>query len=117
VGSGRTATQILPPESLPAGIGISFQGDIEATISVDLRGPFLASVAPSGASAGDTVTVTFVADDGSPGGTITTAPLGGGEDALALAGLLNVQIAANADLAGKVRFAEEGGALKLVVED
>lgn len=117
VGTGRTATEIVAPSSLPVGIGISFRGDIEATISVDLRGPFLAAAVPSGASAGDTVTVAFVADDGSPGGTITTAPLAGGEDAQALAGLLNDQIAAHADLAGKVRFAEEGGALKLVVEE
>lgn len=116
-GVGRTPTEVLTPPNLPVGLGISFQGDIETAISVDLRGPFLASAAPSGAGAGDTVTVTFAADDGSPGGEITTEPLAGGEDASALAGLLNDQIAAQSDLAGKVRFAEQAGALKLLVED
>jgi flagellin-like hook-associated protein FlgL len=117
IGIGRTPTEIIPPPNLPVGLGISFQGDIEAAISVDLRGPFRALAPPSGVGAGDTVTVTFTADNGSPGGTIATPPLAGGEDALALAGLLNDQIAVHPDLAGKVRFAEEGGALKVVVED
>ncbi len=117
IGAGRTATETAAATNLPVGLGISFQGDVEGAISVDLRGPFLASVAPSGAGAGDTVTVSFTADDGSPGGTITTQPLAGGEDAAAIAVLLNTQIAANPNLAGKVRFAEDGGALKLVVDD
>ena len=117
IASGRTATEIVAAPNLPVGLGISFQGDIEAAISVDLRGPFVAPAAPSGASPGDTVTVTFTADNGSPGGTIVTPALAGGEDALALSGLLNAQIAAQPDLAGKLRFAEEGGALKLIVED
>ena len=117
IGAGRTATEIPATPNLPVGLGISFQGDVEGAISVDLRGPFVASVAPSGAAAGDIVTVSFTADDGSSNGTITTPPLSGGEDALALAGLLNAEIGANPDLAGKLRFVDGGGALKLVVED
>jgi flagellin-like hook-associated protein FlgL len=117
IGSGRTATEIVALPSLPVGIGLSFRGDVETAISVDLRGPFLASAAPSGAGAGDTVTFVFTADDGSSGGTITTPPLTGGEDALAITGLLNAQIAATPSLAGKLRFAEDGGKLKVVVDD
>lgn len=117
IGAARPATEVVAAPNLPVGLGISFQGDVEAAISIDLRGPFLAPAAPSGAVAGDTVTVTFVAHDGSPGGTITTAPLAGGEDAGALAALLNAELAAQPDLAGKLRFADDSGALKLVVDD
>jgi len=117
IGIGRTATEVVAAPNLPVGLGISFQGDVEAAISVDLRGPFRAAASPSGAGTGDTVSVSFTADDGSPAGTITTPPLAGGENAAALASLLNAEIAANPDLAGKVRFADDGDALKLVVED
>lgn len=114
---GRTATETVVSPALPVGIGISFQGDVETAISVDLRGPFLAAAAPSGAAAGDVVTVNFTSDDGSIVESISTAALTGGEDALAIAALLNAQISANGNLDGKVRFADEGGALKLVVDD
>lgn len=117
VGVGRTPTETVAPPTLPVGVGISFQGDVEGAISVDLRGPFLATTAPSGATAGDTVSVTFTSDDGSIVETVTTASLAGGEDATAIAELLNAEIADDPDLDGQLRFADEGGSLKLVVDD
>jgi flagellin-like hook-associated protein FlgL len=117
VGVGRTATEKVSAPALPIGVGLAFQGDIEGALSVDLRGPFVAAVTPSGATAGDTVSVTFTTDDGSVIESVTTAALAGGEDAAAIAALLNIEIAANPALAGQVRFSDEGGSLKLVVDD
>ncbi len=117
VGNGRTATTAVAPASLPVGLGVSFSGDVEGVVNVDLRGPFLASAAPSGATAGDTVTVNLTSDDGSIVQSITTAPLAGGEGATAIAAALNAEIAANPALAGAVSFSDDGGALKLAVSD
>lgn len=117
IGVGRTATETVTAPALPVGVGISFQGDVEGAISADLRGPYLASAAPSGATVGDTVSVTFTSGDGSIVETVTTAALAGGDDATAIAALLNAEIANNPKLAGQLRFGDEGGSLKLVVDD
>ncbi len=117
VGVDRSTTDTVTQPALPIGVGIAFQGDIEGAISVDLRGPYLAPVAPSGAASGDTVSVTFTSDDGSVVESITTAALAGGEDAAAIAALLNTEITANPALAGQLRFEDEGGSLKLIVDD
>lgn len=116
-GAGRTVPAVAPAPSPPIGIGVSFSNGIDAVIAVDLKGPFVAAAAPSGALAGDTLAVSFTADDGSVAASITTPPLAGGENAAALAGLLNAEIAANPDLAGKVSFADQGGSLAVVVSD
>ncbi len=54
---------------------------------------------------------------GSINESITTAGLTGSEDTAAVALALNTQISANANLAGKLTFSDEGGNLKLVVSD
>ena len=117
-GQGRTAPPSgAAPASPPVGLGIAFSGDLDAVLSVDLPGPFLAAAAPSGASAGDTVSVRFQSADGAIDQTIALPPLSGGETAAALASGLNAGIAANPDLAGKVKFVDQGGALQLEVAD
>ncbi len=117
VGAGRAATTAVADPALPVGLGISFGGDIEGVLSVDLRGPYLAPASPSGALAGDTVAVSFASDDGTIAESITTAPLAGGEDATAIAAALNAAITANPALAGLASFSNEGGALKLTVSN
>lgn len=118
IGSGRTAgtTGASTPAS-PVSVQVDFSNGLSGSITTDLNSFFVASAAPSGAGAGDTVSVTFVSEDNSINETITTAALAGGEDAAAIAALLNTQITANANLNGKVSFSDEGGNLKLVVSD
>ncbi|MBI1358335.1 MAG: flagellar hook-associated protein 3 [Acidobacteria bacterium] len=116
-GQGRTVPTAAAAPNPPIGIGLAFSGGLDAVISVDLRGPFVAAAPPSGALAGDTLSVTLTADDGSVAGTLSPPALSGGEDATALAGLLNAEIAANPALDGKVSFQDIGGALSLVVDD
>ncbi len=116
-GSGRTAATAGGQPAPPVGVGVSFAGDVQGTISADLTGFFVASSAPAGAAAGDTVSVTLVSDDGAINETITTAAFAGGEDATAIAALLNAEIAANSELAGNFSFSNEGGALKLTQSD
>lgn len=118
VGSGRTPqTSGLPPSPLPVGLGVSFSGGLDTSIGVDLEGFFVASAAPATVTAGDVVSITFESKDGAISETVSAGPLAGGEDASALAGLLNGQIAANPALAGLVALDEEGGALKVEVSD
>jgi flagellin-like hook-associated protein FlgL len=117
-GSGRTAPPSgALPASPPIGIGVAFSGDLGGVLSVDLPGPFLAPAPPSGAAAGDVVAVRFQSVDGAVDETLTLPPLAGGESAAALAASLNAGIAANATLAGKVRFVDQGGALQFEVSD
>ena len=116
-GSGRTPATAGAQPTPPVGVGVSFAGDVQGTISADLTGYFVASAAPAGATAGDTVSVTLVSDDGSITETITTAAFAGGEGAAAIAALLNTEIAANPELAGNFSFSDEGGALKLTQSD
>ena len=118
IGSGRTAgTTGASTSASPVSVQVDFSNGLTGSITADLNSFFVASAAPSGAGAGDTVSVTFVSEDNSINETITTAALAGGEDAAAIAALLNTQITANANLNGKVSFSDEGGNLKLVVSD
>ncbi len=118
IGSGRTAgTTGSATPSPPVSVQVDFSGGLTGSISADLDSFFVASAAPSGIGAGDTVSVTFVSKDGSINESITTAGLTGSEDTAAVALALNTQISANANLAGKLTFSDEGGNLKLVVSD
>ncbi len=118
IGSGRTAgTTGSATPSPPVSVQVDFSGGLTGSISADLDSFFVASAAPSGIGAGDTVSVTFASKDGSINETITTAGLTGSEDTAAVALALNTQISANANLAGKLTFSDEGGNLKLVVSD
>ncbi|MEZ5394964.1 MAG: hypothetical protein R2724_19370, partial [Bryobacterales bacterium] len=80
-------------------------------------GPFLAAAPPAGATPGDIVSIRFQSTDGAIDQTIAAPPLSGGENAAALAAAFNAQIAANPQLAGKVGFVDQGGALQLEVRD
>lgn len=121
MGSGRTAG--LTGAATPApkvSVDVDFSGNASlegVSISAELESFFVASAAPATVDAGDTISVTFNSSDGTIAETITTAALAGGENASALAAALNDAITANADLNGKVSFGDEGGSLKLVVDD
>jgi len=117
VGAGRTPqTTGLPPDP-PIGVGVSFSGGLDTVVSVDLEGHFVASAPPAGAAPGDVVTVTFTSKDNALSGTVSTPPLAGGEDASAIALLLNGAISADPQLAGQVSLGEEGGALRVSVSE
>lgn len=117
LGSGRTAgsTGAVTPNP-PVGVGISFGGGLNATIYADLPSFFVAAAPPTVPLAGDQITVSFAATDGSLGGGIT-ATLAGGETTAQIAAALNVQVAATPQLAGKFTFLDQGGNLKLVESD
>ena len=115
-GAGRTAPPAGVTTNPPIGVGVAFEGSIQGVISADLKGPFVASAAPAGAGAGDIVSVRLRSDDGGIDQTVSVT-LAGGEDATALAGLLNAEISANSALAGKVSWSDEGGSLALSVSD
>lgn len=118
IGSGRTAgTTGSATPSPKVSVDVAFSGGLSGSVSAELESFFVASAAPATVGAGDTVSVTFTSTDGSISETITTATLAGGEDAAALASALNTAIAANAELNGKVGFSDEGGNLKLVVDE
>ena len=118
IGSGRTAGTTGSATPSPAvSVQVDFSNGLTGSITANLNSFFVAGAAPSGASAGDTVSVTFVGEDSTINETITTVGLAGGDDATAIATLLNDQITANANLNGKVSFSDEGGKLKLVVSD
>lgn len=117
VGQGRTPQTTGLPAAPPVGVGVSFSGPVDAAISVDLPGFFVAAAPPAGAAAGDVVSVTLTSTDGLISETISTPPLSGGENAAAIAGLLNAEVAANQALDGSVSLSDEGGALKLAVSD
>jgi flagellar hook-associated protein 2 len=117
-GSGRTAgTMGNAAPSSPDSVTVSFGNGLSGSITASLKSFFIGNAAVGGAGAGDTVTVNFTSDDNSIQSSITTAPLSGGEDAAALANLLNAQISANAALNGKVSFSAANGALKIVESD
>ncbi len=118
IGSGRTAGTTGSATPSPAvSVQVDFSNGLTGSITANLNSFFVAGAAPSGATAGDTVSVTFVSEDSTISETITTVGLAGGDDASAIARLLNDQITANANLNGKVSFSDEGGKLKLVVSD
>ncbi|MEX2303612.1 MAG: hypothetical protein WD733_21900 [Bryobacterales bacterium] len=114
-GAGRTPETPGPTVSIPPiGIGISFSGGVEGVISTDLGTFFVAPTPPAVPSSGETINVSFVSADGEIAANIQTPPLGGGENTAQIAALLNLEIAANPQLAGGFTFSDEGGALKLV---
>ena len=117
-GSGRTAgtTGSSTPAS-PVSVTAAFGNGLSGSVTASLNSFFVGTSDVAGASAGDTVTVTFTSADSSINTSITTDPLAGGEDAAALATALNAQIALHADLNGKVSFTSDGGKLKLVESD
>jgi flagellin-like hook-associated protein FlgL len=117
-GAGRTPeTPGATVPNPPVGIGISFTGSVEGTISTDLGSFFVAPAAPGVPGGGETIHVSFFSADGQISTNIQTPPLGGGENTAQIAALLNAQIAANPQLAGGFTFSDEGGALKLVQSD
>jgi flagellar hook-associated protein 2 len=117
-GSGRTAglTGSATP-SPPVSVTVTFGNGLSGSITASLASFFVGATEVSGASAGDTVTVNFLSEDGSINTGITTDALAGGEDAVALAAALNAKIALNAELNGKVSFTSAGGKLKLTESD
>ena len=118
-GTGRTPeTPGASVPNPPIGLGIAFSGDVDAVISTDLAGFFVASFAPSAPSGGETISVTFTSSDGAINQTITTPPLAGGESTAQIAALLNTEIASNTQLAGNLTFSDNGsGNLRLVQSD
>jgi flagellar hook-associated protein 3 FlgL len=117
IGSGRTtgSTGAATPNP-PVGVGIHFAGGLNATLYVDLPSFFVASAPPTVPGAGDQVTATFTATDGTISAGIT-ATLAGGETTAQIAAALNAQVALTPALAGKITFSDEGGNLKLVESD
>jgi len=117
IGSGRTAgTTGDATPSPPVSVQVDFSNGLSGSITAELDSFFAADAAPAGATAGDEVSVTFVSEDGSINETVT-ATLAGGEDAAGIAALLNGEIAANANLDGKVSFSSASGKLKLTQSD
>lgn len=117
LGTGRSAATAGLPPSPPVGLGISFRGEVDGVISVDLPGFFVAAAPPAGAAAGDVVSVNITSADGTLNETIATQPLTGGENATQIAALLNAEIALSDNLDGVVDFSDEGGSLKLTLSD
>ena len=121
LGSGRTpytAGSTLP--NPPVGIGVAFSGDVDAVLSVDVPGFFVAAAPPSVPAGGETIGVAFTSSDGSISGNITTAPLPAGADTLQIAAALNTALAADPQLSGFTFNSADGtgtGALKLVQSD
>lgn len=118
IGSGRTAgTSGSATPDPKVSVDVTFSNGLSGSISAELESFFVAAAAPSGAGAGDTVSVTFQSTDSSINETITTAALGAGATATDIANALNTAITGNANLTGKVSFSDEGGNLKLQVAD
>ncbi|MDA1312651.1 MAG: flagellar filament capping protein FliD [Acidobacteria bacterium] len=87
------------------------------SITAELDSFFVAAAGPSTIGVGDTISVNFVSGDAAIDEQITTVALTGTETTAEIATLLNDQIAANANLSGKLSFSDEGGNLKLIVSD
>ncbi len=100
----------------PVGVGLAFTGGVNATLYADLPSFFVAAAPPSAPNPGDQITVNFQAADSSFSAGVT-ATLAGGETTAQIAALLNAQVAATPQLAGKVSFLDEGGNLKIVESD
>ena len=121
LGAGRaagTAGSTVP--NPPAALGLAFGGDVDAVLSVDLDGFFVASSSPGAPAGGEQISLTFTSADGTAR-TITTAPLSAAADTTQIAAELNTAIAADPDLAGGFTFSSAdgsaSGALKLVQSD
>ena len=122
LGSGRTAsTAGSSPPNPPLGIGVAFSGDVDAVLSVDVPGFFVAAAPPDVPAGGETISVAFTSTDGSISGNITTAPLPAGADTLQIAAALNTALAAAPQLSGGFTFSSADGtatgSLKLVQSD
>ena len=117
-GTGRTpAPAGAAPPVPPLGVGIAFSGDVDALISADLDGFFVAGGPPGVPAGGETITVTFSSNDGAVSEVVTTAPLAGGENTAQIAAALNTAVAARPALAGGFLFSDEGGSLKRAQND
>ncbi len=117
-GLGRTAgTAGSSALASPVSVTVSFGNGLSGSITAALDSFFIGTADVTGASAGDTVTVSFTSSNNTIQTSITTDPLAGGEDAAGLAAALNARIALNADLNGKVSFTAAGGKLKLIESD
>ena len=127
LGSGRTAgTTGSATPSPPVSVQVNFSNGVTGSVTANLDSFFVATAAPSGPVAGETVSVTFTSADGTITRTITTAPLlAGGSAAQTTAEIrdrLNDQIALDPDLAGLITFSDTGtgppaNALKVVLSD
>ena len=118
LGSGRTAgTTGSATPAPPVSVDVIFSGGVVGSISAALNSFFVASAAPTAASAGDTISVTFTSADGEIARTITTNPLLGGESTADLATRLNDQIAVDPELAGQITFSDSGGNIKVVLSE
>ena len=118
LGSGRTAgTAGAATPAPPVSVDVTFSGGVTGSISATLDSFFVASAAPSGVSAGDTISVTFTSADGEIERTITTSALLGGESTADLVTRLNDQIAVDPELAGHITFSGSGGNIKLVLSE
>ena len=119
LGSGRTpytAGSSLP--NPPVGIGVAFSGDVDAGLSVDVPGFFVAAAPPGVPAGGETISVSLTSTNGSINGNITTVPLPAGADTLQIAAALNAALAADPQLSGGFTFSSADGTgtgpLKLV---
>jgi flagellin-like hook-associated protein FlgL len=122
LGSGRTpytAGSALP--NPPVGVGVAFSGDLDAVLSVDVPGFFVAAAPPGVPAGGETISVTLTSTNGSISGNITTAPLPAGADTLQIAAALNTALVADPQLNSGFTFSSADGtatgALKLVQSD
>jgi len=122
LGSGRTpytAGSSLP--NPPVGIGVAFSGDVDAGLSVDVPGFFVAAAPPGVPAGGETISVSLTSTNGSINGNITTVPLPAGADTLQIAAALNTALAAGPQLSGGFTFSSADGTgtgpLKLVQSD
>ena len=117
-GSGRTAgTTGAATPAPPVDVTVTFSGGLSGSITAVLDSFFVASSAPTAATAGDTVSVSFTSADGVIERTITAAPLPGGETTAQLATRLNDQIGTDPELAGLITFSDVGGNLKVVLSE
>ncbi len=117
-GAGRTAgTTGAATPAPPVSVDVAFSGGVSGAISAQLNSFFVAPAAPAGLADGDTITVNFASADQSIRASITTAPLSAGDTTAVVAARLNDQLALNPNLAGKIRFVDQGGVLKVVESD
>jgi len=98
-------------------LDVTFSGGVTASISATLDSFFVASAAPTAASAGDTISVSFTSADGEIEKTITTSALLGGESTADLVTRLNDQISVDPELAGQITFSGSGGNIKVVLSE
>ena len=100
---------------------MAFSGDVDAVLSVDVPGFFVAAAPPGVPAGGETISVAFTSSDGTISGNITTAALPAAADTLQIAAALNTALAADAQLSGGFTFSSADGtatgALKLVQSD